>query len=231
MAERVLVSGGSGGLGHAVCRALAAAGIAPVVAHARGSEAAQRLAEATGGLALPLDLADEASIDAAVAALAASGTPTAGVVLAAAPRPRLARFGRIRREDLEQQWRVQVLGPQRLLAGLLHEVFRSRRRGTVVGVLSAAMGADGVAGLSSMGAYVSAKYGLAGLLASLAADHPWLRVETVRPGFVETPMLEVFDARFLEMQRARQPFQKPEEVAREIVDCFLRDRAAAEPGP
>jgi 3-oxoacyl-[acyl-carrier protein] reductase len=68
-----------------------------------------------------------------------------------------------------------------------------------------------------MGAYVIAKYGMAGLLALLAADYPWLSVRSVSPGYTETRMLEAFDPRFLELQRTRQPFHTPEEVAAQVL--------------
>ncbi len=48
-----------------------------------------------------------------------------------------------------------------------------------------------------MGAYVIAKHGMAGVLAMLAADYPWLRVRAVKPGYTETRMLDAFDERFL----------------------------------
>ena len=74
---------------------------------------------------------------------------------------------------------------------------------------------------SNMGAYVVAKYGLAGVLAAVAADYSWLRVRSVSPGYTETPMLSVFDDRFLALQRERQPFQTPDEVAQQIVEAAL----------
>ena len=49
MAERVLVSGGTGGLGQAVCRTLAAAGFAPAGGGRPRAEAARELGGTTGG--------------------------------------------------------------------------------------------------------------------------------------------------------------------------------------
>ena len=136
MAERVVVSGGSGGIGGALCRILAAKGFVPVVAHAAGRERAEALAKETGGEALALDLTDPSQIDAAVERLArpSDGAEVAGLVLAAAPPPSLARFGRLSAEEMERNWRVQVLGPQRLLAAAVQAWFRPRKRGAVVGV-------------------------------------------------------------------------------------------------
>src|SRR5262249_21993999 len=118
-------------------------------------------------------------------------------------------------------WQVGVLGPQRLLALLVRHFFRKVRRGAVVGVLTKAMGEDGGNAASGMGAYVVAKWGLAGVLSALAADYPWLRVRSVKPGFTETPMLQAFDGRFLAVQREREAFRTPQEVASQILDAAV----------
>lgn len=219
-----LVSGGAGGIGAAVCALLAARGYTPVVGYARQAEAAGQVAQRHGGIALALDLTDDASIDAAVARL--DTLPVlAGVVLAGSPPLSLVPFGKISADEMRLQWQVNVMGPQRLLAELVRRCFRKHKQGAVVGVLTRAMGdaaARGIEGAASgMGAYVIAKHGMAGMLAMLAADYPWLRVRAVRPGYTETPMLAAFDERFLAQQREKAPFQTPEQVASLIVEEAL----------
>ena len=212
-----LVSGGSGGIGAAVCDLLAARGFTPVVAYHRNAAAAEAVARRSGGFSLALDLSDEASILAAVAQLEAAPV-LAGLVLAGSPPLSLAPFGKITVDEMRQQWLVNVLGPQRLLAELVRHCFRKHRRGSVVGVLTRAMG-DGITGASTgMGAYIIAKHGMAGVLATLAAEYPWLRVRAVKPGYTETRMLDAFDERFLALQRGKAPFQTPEQVAALIVE-------------
>ena len=214
-----LVSGGSGGIGAAVCDQFAARGIVPVVGYHRNAEAAQAVADRTGGLALPLDLSDTASITAAVDRLEALPR-LAGVVLAGSPPLVLTPFGKITADDMQAQWQVNVMGPQQLLAELVRRCLHRHKQGAVVGVLTQAMGGgdDGISGASSgMGAYVIAKHGLSGVLAMAAADYPWLRVRAVRPGYTQTRMLEAFDERFLAMQRDKAAFSTPEDVAQSII--------------
>jgi NAD(P)-dependent dehydrogenase (short-subunit alcohol dehydrogenase family) len=215
--ERFLVSGGSGGIGAATCEALASAGYRPVVGYHRAAAAAEDVAKRTGGLALALDLASDASIDLAVAQLAGADGRLAGAVLAGSPPLVLAPFGKIEPADLQAQLQVNVLGPQRLLAGLVRQCWRPHKAGVVIGILSRAMGEGGSSAAAGLGAYVIAKYGMAGLLAVLAADYPWLRVRSVRPGYTETPMLAAFDERFLAQQREKTPFQTPPDVAAQIL--------------
>lgn len=213
-----LVAGGSGAIGAAVCEQLAAQGYTPVVGYHRNAGPARAVAAGCGGMAIHLDLASPAAISTAIALLEEMPVKLSGVVLAGAPPPVLAPFGRISADDLYQQWLVGVRGPQQLLAGLVRRCFRKDRQGSVIGILSQAMGdSDGRGAASGMGAYVIGKYGLAGVLAVLAADYPWLRVSTVKPGYTETPMLNVFDDRFLELQRAKHVFLTPAQVAAQIV--------------
>ncbi len=213
-----LVSGGSGGIGSAVCERLAARSYVPLVAYCRNEAGAHAIAMRCGGYALKLDLACPASIRTALAELEKLPILIAGTVLAGSPPICLSPFGKIAGDDLRAQWSVHVEGPQVLLAGLVRQFFRKAKQGTVIGILSEAMGdANGRSASSCMGSYVIGKYGLAGVLACLAADYPWLSVKTVKPGYTETRMLDVFDARFLAQQRARRRFQTPDEVAAQIV--------------
>jgi len=219
--DSFLVSGGSGGIGGAVCERLALRGFTPVVGYCRNRQAAEIVATRTGGIVLELDLTSNSSIDLACAKLAARESNVAGLVLAGSPPPSIGPFGNITAEDMMRQWQVNVMGPQLLLAGLVRHCFRKTKSGSVVGVLTRAMGTGIGTAASNMGAYVIAKYGLAGVLAALAADYSWLRVSSVSPGYTETPMLSVFDERFLASQRARQPFQTPDDVAQQIVEAAL----------
>lgn len=220
VARHFLVSGGSGGIGAAVCAELASRGFVPVVGYHRNADAAADVAERTGGFALALDLTSDASMAAAVERLEAL-PQLAGLVLAGSPPLAPTPFGKVTPEDMQAQWQVNVAGPQRLIAELVRRCFRRHKQGSVVGVLTQAMGggSSGIEGAASgMGAYVIAKHGLAGVLALAAADYPWLRVRAVRPGYTETRMLEAFDERFLAMQREKAPFSTPEEVARQITE-------------
>ncbi|MCC6472073.1 MAG: SDR family oxidoreductase [Alphaproteobacteria bacterium] len=217
-----LVSGGSGDIGAAVCRRLAALGYEPVVGFARSSETAARTAAACGGMALELDLSSPQSIAAALAALEHGPSELRGVVLAASPPPRIGPFGKISADEMAVQWTVNVAGPQQLLAGLVRQHFRRARRGTVIGILSEAMGDASKPAMAGMGAYIIAKHGMAGMLGVLAAEHPWLRVGTVSPGFTDTRMLRAFDERFLELQRGRAAFRQADDVAAEIATTIER---------
>jgi NAD(P)-dependent dehydrogenase (short-subunit alcohol dehydrogenase family) len=212
-----LLSGGSGGIGAALAIQLADRGYRPVIGYNRNAAAAEEVARKTGGMTLALDLASPASIETAVSQLAAQDAELAGVLLAGSPPPALHAYGKVPADEMARQWQVNVVGPQLLTAGLVRSCFRRAKKGTVIGVLTKAMGENGQGASSGMAAYVIAKYGLAGVLAALAAEFPWLKVRSVSPGYTETPMLTAFDPRFLELQREKVAFQSADQVALEIV--------------
>lgn len=215
--ESFLVVGGSGDIGAATCERLAVMGYRPIVGYYRSHHAASHVAGRCGGTPLALDLTDGSSIMAALNLLENCDDPLTGVILAASPAPLIAPFGKIFPEEMQRQWQVNVAGPQRLLSGIVNSCFRKRKSGTVVGILTQAMGNAQRQAACSMGPYVIAKFGLAGLLAVVAAEYPWLRVRSVSPGYTETKMLEVFDERFLELMRTKEKFCTPQEVAERII--------------
>jgi len=215
-----LVSGGSGGIGSAVCDALSARGYSVIVGYHRNQAAAEEVAARCNGRALLLDLTSPDCVLAAAAELERE-PHLAGAVLAGSPALSLVPFGKISAAEMDLQWRVNVLGPQQLLAELVRRCFRKHKRGSVVGILTRAMGDEHTPAASGMGAYVIAKHGMAGVLALLAADYSWLRVRTVKPGYTETRMLTAFDERFLATQRERAPFQTPEEIAALVIEEAL----------
>ena len=219
MERFVLVSGGSGSIGAALCRQLSSADMVPIIGYARGKDRAEALARETGGRALHIDLTDRSVIDAAIEELAAIGIGLAAIILAASPRLALLPFGKIDETEMNSQLYVNVIGPQQLLAGVVKKCFRKNKRGLALALLTRAMGdGAGEAGMGSLGAYVIAKHGLKGVLSAAGAEYPWLSVDTISPGFTKTPMLEAFDERFLQALQETEAFSTPDEVAVQIME-------------
>lgn len=219
MTEYVLVSGGSGGIGGALCRRLAQQGYHPVIGYNSSATMAEDLARETGGTALALDLTSESSITQAIEFLRDFPHALAGVVLAASPPPAIVPLFRLPGGEMKRQWEVNVLGPHLLLGGVIRQLMRPRKKGWILGVLTEAMGENGAAA-KGMGGYIIAKYGLKGLMKAIDAEYGWLQVRTISPGYTETPMLGVFDERFLDQLRAARPggrFATAEEVADDIL--------------
>lgn len=220
----VLVTGGSGGVGAALCRQVAQAGWKVWVGYGGGADRAEALAGAirqAGGWAsaLHVPMTDPDGIREAVTALTADA-PADAVVLCAAAPPHVAPFFKQTPEQLRTQLEVNVVGNQVLLAELWRRCFRPRGGGQVVGVLTTALGPPAA---PHMAGYVAAKGALAALLEAARAElgPAGLRVDSVSPGFIETPMLDAFPALFIDRARAAAPggrFLTPEEVAGMVME-------------
>ena len=217
----ILVTGGTGGIGSALCRLLPTIGITPIVGFNTNATQAHGLAKELSGFAVNIDMTSDNSIEKAIQSIAEqidAFDAVVGVVLGASPPPEILPFKDISSDHLSHQFRVNVTGSQLLLKGLIKNFFRKRKTGTVIGILTQAIGTDAQPPATGMGAYVVAKAALNSLLSVCAAEYPWLNVRTVTPGFTKTQMLDVFDSRYLEMLQAQNKVSTPEEVAQIIIE-------------
>tara|TARA_B110000483_G_scaffold243073_1_gene331194 strand:+ start:757 stop:1449 length:693 start_codon:yes stop_codon:yes gene_type:complete len=221
----VLVTGGSGGIGSAVCRLCPSFGFTPIIGFNTNAAKAHILAKEIKGLAVHIDMSDANSILGAVEIIAkeiGTSASLAAVVLGASPPPALEPFLKISNEQLLYQINVNLIGPNILLQNLMKSFFKKKKAGTIVGILTEAIGSEDRLPATGMGSYVLSKTALKGLLSICSAEYPWLKVRTVSPGFTKTPMLDVFDPRYLEMVHARTPILAPEEVAMHIMEQIVQ---------
>jgi 3-hydroxybutyrate dehydrogenase len=184
--KRALVTGGGRGIGAAIARALAAAG-ARVVVCGRNKPDLDAVAEAVGGVALRVDLADRAATD---AMLASAGhvdvlVNNAGVA-ESAPLDRTddAMWDRILELDVTAAFRVtRALAPAMIKAGF----------GRIINVASNA----GVSGYGYSAAYCAAKHAMVGMTRALAIDlaRTGVTINALCPGWVETQMADEAVAR------------------------------------
>jgi NAD(P)-dependent dehydrogenase (short-subunit alcohol dehydrogenase family) len=222
-----LITGGSSGIGAATARALAAAGARPLIA-GRDPARLRAIADQTGGVALPCDLAAPggpaglvAAAQRAVATLpAAPGDATAGIDILVnnAGLGWAGPIGEITDEKIAELVAVNLTAPMQLTR-LLAPGMIARGRGRVVFVSSIAA-ATGVRGEA---VYAATKAGLGLFAESLAyeLDGHDVRVSVIVPGVIDTPF---FDRRGHPYGRKRPGPQPPERVAEAIVSCLERDR-------
>jgi len=222
--DRIFVSGGSGGIGSAVCRKIAENDLIPIVGYHRNKGKAEALAKKLGGAASYVDFSNMGGNEAPIAALEPPEQKIGGIILAASPAPCITPLRHTSAQEMQVQWEVNVLGHWRLCQFLIDRYMKVNRRGVIVGILSKAMSDNHDKASPHMGAYIVAKYGLKGLIHSIDAEYRWLRTETTSPGYTETPMLDVFDSRFLEIIRKKQTdgqFATPETVAKIVLEKLL----------
>ena len=218
-----LVTGGSGGIGAACVRALAARGCRVVLTYLDAEEAARELAAEVGGAALPLDLRDATAIaDTARRVETEHGPVEVLVHNAGTIRDALLPF--LSEAAWDEVYEVNLHGPYRLTRALIRGMLR-RRWGRVVSIASL----SGVSGQPGQTHYSAAKAGLIAFTKALAREVATYGVtaNAVAPGYIETPMLAALPEAKRQEYVASVPlrrFGKPEEVA--ALVAFLASEEA-----
>lgn len=186
----VLVTGGAGGIGSAVVRALAAEGARVAVHHRTSRERAEALADEVGGVALAADLRVEAEVDALVpAAVAALGRLDACVANAGVWPPEPVPLHAMTLERWRETMDVDLTSVFLTARAYLRHV-AATGDGALVLVGSTA----GLVGEEGHADYAAAKAALmGGLLPSLKNEvvrvAPRARVNAVAPGWTHSPMI------------------------------------------
>ena len=220
MTRRALVSGGSGEIGAAICRQLAADGWQVIVHAHAGAERAADLAREIGAQSLCFDLVDASASAAALAGLLAQG-PLQGVVHNAGVHDDAPLAGMSAR-----QWHsvidVSLHGFFNLVQPLLLPMLRTRW-GRIVSITSVAA----MIGNRGQANYAAAKAGLHGATRSLALEvaSRGVTVNAVAPGIIASAMsADAFPperiAQLVPLQRAGTP----QEVAA-LVGFLMSERA------
>jgi NADP-dependent 3-hydroxy acid dehydrogenase YdfG len=184
--RRILITGGSTGLGAALAAACTAAG-ASVAIVARGRDKLEAVAEATGALAFPADLGEQEAAGEAVASAAARLGGLDGLVLNAGVMLH-SPIGAGIAEDWSEILRINVLGTLYVTHAALPHL-RAAKRADLVMVASTA--SDRVTG-PDYGVYAATKAAQARIADGLRlelADAPNVKITLVKPGFMNTPGL------------------------------------------
>jgi 3-hydroxybutyrate dehydrogenase len=188
-----LVTGGSRGIGEAICRRLAREGVSVLVA-ARSPERCARVAEeicSAKGNAWPLvlDVGDPASVEGALAEARKLTGPfgTIDWLVNNAGIAESAPFLDEKREArLERHFAVNFHGARRLMEALLPGM-EAREYGRIVNVASSA----GLRGYAYVSAYCASKFALVGYSLALAdeLEGTGVGVNLVCPHYVDSPLL------------------------------------------
>jgi NAD(P)-dependent dehydrogenase (short-subunit alcohol dehydrogenase family) len=217
---RVVVTGGTSGLGRALAQALLDRGaeVAFVARHRHEVERTQRELPASHGIVGDVSRKDDVH-PIAIQLLAALGGVDVLVNNASSLGPvPLALLADTECEDLELALATNVLGPFRLTRALLGSLAASAREGGRPLVINISSDAA-VTPYPTWGAYGASKAALLHLSRiwdlELAAEG--IRVLSVDPGDMDTPMhgLAVPDA-------DRAALKRPETAASELVDLIAR---------
>jgi 3-oxoacyl-[acyl-carrier protein] reductase len=226
MSRRALVTGGSGGLGAAICRALAAQGLQVLVHAHRGLDRAQALADeitATGGQAhaLAFDLGDADAVAQSMEHILADGPVQ--ILVNNAGLHRDAPMAGMDAATWHEVIDTNLHGFYRVTQPLLLPMMRTRW-GRIVNISSVA----GQAGNRGQANYAAAKAALHGATKSLALElaSRGITVNAVAPGIIDTAMAEsAFPPERIQALVPAGRAGRPEEVA--ALVAFLASDAAS----
>lgn len=187
MTRVALITGSNGGIGRALCRAFADAGYRVIGVDRAGAPSA---ADSGVAVSVHCDIqvfaSDTPARAAAFAELrAAIGSSELGVLVNNAAVQRLNSTDHITVPELEETLATNVIAPLMLVQGLISEL--EHAGGSVVNIGSV----HATATKAGFVAYATSKAALAGLTRALAVDlGRRVRVNTISPGAISTPMLE-----------------------------------------
>ena len=214
--KKVLVTGGSRGIGAATVRAFAARGDKVYFFYEKEHLAAEMVSRETGSTAICCDVADAAAVRAAMETVGDvdilvcnAGICVSGLLQDISP------------EDWDRQFDVNVKGVYHCIKAALPGFLR-KQAGSVVTVSSM----WGQVGASCEAAYSATKGAVIALTKALAQElgPSGIRVNCVAPGVILTDMCANVDPQIMEELRQQSPIGKngtPEDVADAIL--YLAD--------
>lgn len=223
MKNLVLITGGGSGIGAATGRAVAAAGMRPLLCDIAAFEP-----EAADVWRIPFDVSDEVVVAHEVGAIEAALGPITGLVNAAGILGRMAPPHKLRMSDWDREIAIDLRGTY-VMCREVGSRMAERGAGAIVNIAS-------IVSLASapVHGYGPAKAAVANLTMTLAAE--WggrgVRVNAVSPGFTRTPALQRgLDAGVMEEERlaglsALRRLVEPEEIGRSVA-WLLSDAASA----
>lgn len=220
-----LVTGGSGGIGAAICRHLADDGLTVLVGYRSDEQGAEEVAAACAGKAEPLhiDVTDPDSVTAAVERAGDLGTLAVVVNAAGVAVDQIVL--RLSPEEFDLAIDANLKGAYLVSKTALRPMLRARN-GRIINIGSIV----GLRGNTGQAAYAAAKAGLVGFSTSLAREiaRKDVTVNVVAPGFVETAMTDALPDEAREQLRELAPTGRavtPDEVAAAV--SFLASDGAS----
>ena len=215
----VLLTGASGGIGHAIARELHGRG-AKLILTGRRTDVLEPLAAELDARALAVDLSDSAEVERLVAEAG-----EVDILVANAALPAAGRLESFTMAEIDRALDVNLRAPIVLAHALLGAMV-ARGRGHLLFVSSL----QGKAATPGASLYCASKFGMRGFASGLRADlhASGVGVSTVFPGFIR-------DAGMFADAGVKLPpgvgTRAPEDVARAVVRAIERNRAEIDVAP
>lgn len=222
MARVAIVTGGTRGIGEAICLALEDAGMKVAANYAGDTARAEGFTQRTGIPAYRWDVSDLAACEAGIAQVEAEVGPVDVVVNNAG----ITRDSTILKQTYEQ-WKAVIdtnLGGCFNMAKVTFPGMRQRNWGRIVNIGSI----NGQAGQYGQVNYAAAKSGIHGFTKALAQEGArfGVTVNAIAPGYIDTDMVAAVPADVLDKIVARIPVGRlgqAHEIARGVAFLCAED--------
>ncbi|HEY2643934.1 MAG TPA: SDR family oxidoreductase [Galbitalea sp.] len=207
-----LISGGARGMGETHSRALLAEGAKVVIADILDAEGEALAAElGDDAVFVHLDVTSETSWADAVAAAEAAFGPVSVLVNNAG----IAHGAPLEQYTLDMWNQIIAVNQTGVFLGIRAVVagMKKLRHGSIINISSV----EGLRGGAYLHGYVASKFAVRGLTKSAAMELGGfgIRVNSVHPGYIATPMTADIDSRQLQIPQHRPG--RPEEVSKMVV--------------
>jgi acetoacetyl-CoA reductase len=216
MGRVALVTGGTRGIGEAICLALKDAGYTVIANYAGNDQAAQDFSARTGIAVKKFDVGDFGAVAAGIAEIEAEQGPV-GVLVNNAGITRDGTLHKMTYEQWNQVLQTNLTSCFNTCRAVI-EGMRSRGFGRIVNIGSI----NGQAGQYGQVNYAAAKSGIHGFTKALAQEGAarGITVNAVAPGYVDTDMVRAVPPDVLAKIVAKIPvgrLGKPEDIARAVL--------------
>lgn len=221
--KTALVTGGTGGIGQAICRKLADNGYCVIINYLHAEEKARRLADDINGKAVKFDVSDVDSVNNVLSDIIGSDGKI-DLLVNNAGISEIDLFTTIPREKSDSIININLGGTLNCSRAVLPYMIR-RKTGCIVNISSM----WGQVGASCEVDYSASKAGIIGFTKALAKEvaPSGIRVNCVSPGFIMTEMNSRFTDEELDGIKEEIPlgfFGTPEHVADAVA--FLSSDSA-----
>ncbi|ERP31937.1 3-oxoacyl-ACP reductase family protein [Chitinivibrio alkaliphilus] len=226
MSKKVIVTGGSRGIGKAIVEKLTDLSYSVVFNYNASSSAAEEIVESCSkkGVkvrALQADLSDFNAAQTFVQEALDFFEGSLDGVVNNAGITQDQNLAMMSPEEWNRVININLTGYFNVLRGAALELVKSQ--GAVVNISSV----SGLTGIKGQSNYCASKHGIIGLTRAFAKEMRKVNVNAVAPGFIESDMTEKLDKAYLKEMKKQIPLRrlgKPEEVA-DLVEFLLSDKA------
>lgn len=219
MLKTALVTGGTGGIGTAICRRLAQDGYRVIVNYCHSEEKAKKLAAEINGTDVRFDVADAEAVSESVNKLG-----HIDLLINNAGISEIELFTSISKETANKILGVNLIGTMNCARAVLPSMI-NKKNGCIINISSM----WGQCGASCEVDYSASKSGIIGFTKALAKEvaPSGIRVNCIAPGFIMTEMNKCFTSEELDEIRTEIPlgtFGQPRHIADAV--SFLASSSA-----